>query len=208
MFIGFPERRSAVKENAPGRPVFPIFRMLHSLQESEIAYPLVISVTDSTATITGTPGNGDASFGSRDPDTNYFTDRTFTLEPGEREITGIRIFIVDDLRSEDNESFTLRIYAEYVGGIRRNFRCYFDDEDPVEGNYFCFHTITIVDEDGQYSCCVLFATSGRCSYTGICIHITYLCNLGSHKMKGTTCSISAVTIVVACIPYSCLPCTV
>ena len=159
MFIGFPERRSEVKENMfslPGLPVFPIFRMLHSLRESEIEYPLVISVTDSTATVTGTPGQGDASFGLRDSFTNMFVDKTYTLEPGEQEITGIRTFIVDDLRNEDNESFTLRVSASDVEGFRRNFRCYFDDEDPVEGNYFCFHTITIVDEDGQYSCCVLY----------------------------------------------------
>ena len=155
MFIGFPERRSVVKENMfslPGVPVFPIFRMLHSFQESEIEYPLVISVTDSTATVTGTPGQGDATFGSRDPDTNIFVDKTFTLEPGKQEIIGIRIFIVDDVRSEDNESLTLRISADDVEGVRRIFECYDDGEDPVEGNYFCSHTITIIDEDGQFHC--------------------------------------------------------
>ena len=155
MFIGFPNRSSVIREDEfslPTVPVFPIFRMLHSLRESEIEYPIVISVTESTATVTGTPGEGDASFGSRDPETNIFVDKTFTLEPGQEEITGIRIFIVDDVRSEDNETLTLRISAGDVEGVRRNFECYDDNEDPVEGNYFCSHTITIIDDDGQFHC--------------------------------------------------------
>ena len=151
MFIGFPERRSVVRENMyHGVQYFPINHTLHSLRKSEIVYPIVISVTDSTARVTDTVGVGDAAFGRRNP-FNILVG-SFTLSPGQWKITGIRVFIVDDIDSEDNESFTLRVSREDVGGIRRNFECYDDGEDLVEGDYFCSHTITIIDEDGQFHC--------------------------------------------------------
>ena len=62
----------------------------------------------------------------------------------------ISIYIVNDFHIEDNETITLRVSPSTVGGDALNFECYDDDEDPVEGNYFCSHTITIVDEDGQF----------------------------------------------------------
>ena len=149
MFIGFPEQTSAVRENMfPDLPTFPIFFRVHSLRVSEIEYSIVISVTGGTATIFGLGDEtGDASFGTRDPQFNILVDVS-TLRPGEQEISGIRAVIVDDIASEGNETFTLRISAADVGGVRRNFECYDDGEDPVEGNFFCSHTITIVDDDG------------------------------------------------------------
>ena len=131
----------------PDLQTFPTSYMLHSLRVSEIEYPIVISVTGSTATIFGLGDEtGDASFGTRNPVTNILVDYS-TLRPGEQDISGIRAVIVNDVASERNETFTLRISPSSVDGIHRNFECY-DGEDPVEGNFFCSHTITIVDDDG------------------------------------------------------------
>ena len=153
MFIGFPVRRSEVFENqAPdivGLP-FRIFRTIHSLRKSEITYPLTISVSESTATLFNAEGTWDVSFGSRDPISNVFVTPK-TLNPGDQTITDIEIFIFNDAVSEDNETFTLRVSAADVGGVRQNFECYDDVQNPVEGNYFCSHTVTIVD--GDRKCC-------------------------------------------------------
>ena len=148
MFIGFSERMSAVRENMlPDLQTFPIFFRVHSLRVSEIELPIVIYVTESTATMFGLGyETWDASFGTRDPVSNILANYS-TLRPGEQDISGIRAVIVNDVASERNETFTLRISPSSVDGIHRNFECY-DGEDPVEGNFFCSHTVTIVDDDG------------------------------------------------------------
>ena len=85
---------------------------------------------------------------------------SYTLSPGETEITGISALINNDHLPESHETFTLRASPEYYGGSRCYFKCYDDGETPVEGNYFCSHTITIVDDDGKfptyclYCCCL------------------------------------------------------
>ena len=147
MFIGFPERRSVVRENMfPQLSDFPIFRTIHSLRTSELEYFIAVSVTNSTATVSESfVEETDASYGVMDTTSNTLTTEQ-RLVPGEQEIR-ISIYIVNDFYIEDNETITLRISPSTD---THNFECYDDDEDPVEGNYFCSHTITIVDEDGQF----------------------------------------------------------
>ena len=151
MFIGFPNRTSYVRENMfPTLSVFPIFRMLHSLRESEILYTVTISATGGTAEVTAADnrvGEWDVAFGTSISNILVVLQ---DLNPGETEITMIRADIMNDINAEDNETFTLRVSAADVGGIRRNFECYDDGEDPVEGNYFCDHTVIIIDDDGQF----------------------------------------------------------
>jgi len=141
-----------VRENRfPTLSVFPIFRMLHALRESEILYTVTISVTGGTAVVTAADnrmGDWDVAFGTRDSMSNILVSLQ-DLYPGDTEISRIRADIMNDNNAEDNETFTLRVSAADVGGIRRNFECYDDGEDPVEGNYFCSHTVTIIDDDGQ-----------------------------------------------------------
>ena len=152
MVIGFPERRSFVRENMfPTLSVFPIFRWLHSLRESEILYIVTISVTGGTAEVTAADdriGDWDVAFGRRDAISNIlFSEQD--LNPGDTEIMMIRADIMNDINAEDNETFILRVSAADVGSIRSTFDCYDDGEDPVEGNYFCSHIVTIIDDDGQ-----------------------------------------------------------
>ena len=154
MFIGFPQRRSFVRENEfPTLSVFPIFRMLRSLRESEILYTVIISVTDSTAVVTAADnpmGDWDVGFGTRDIISNILVSQQ-DLNPGDTVISMIRADIMNDINAEDNETFTLRVSAADVGGTRRNFECYDDGENPVEGDFFCSHTVTIIDDDGQFN---------------------------------------------------------
>ena len=153
MFIGFPERRSFVRENEyPNLAVFPISRRLHSLRESEILYTLTISVTGGTAEVTAAynrVGDWDVAFGTISTISNIPVS-LLDLKPGDTEISMIGADIMNDVNPEDNKTFTLRVSAADVGGIRSTFDCYNDGEDPVEGNYFCDHTVTIIDDDGQY----------------------------------------------------------
>jgi len=153
MYIGFPKRFSFVRENMSANgTTFSTFLALHSLRESENEYPLVISVTDGTATVTDAPTSNltwDVAFGTRDVASNTLVS-SHSLRPGETEITMIRLVIMNDFNSEDNETFTLRVSLDDGGVVRRNFDCYDDGEDPVEGNYFCSHTITIIDDEGQF----------------------------------------------------------
>ena len=150
MFIGFPERFSFVREDMLGNETeFPISLMLHSLRKSEIMYSIHISVAGGTATVSeGLNPNGtwDASFGSHDMTSNAFVS-SFDLKPGETEVTTIGMHIMNDMYSEDNETFTIRVsVVDY--DIRRKVECSDDDETPAGENYFCSHTITIMDDDG------------------------------------------------------------
>ena len=155
MFIGFSERFVFVREDmfenitfAPLSPI-PMFLVLHSLRKSEIDYPIVISVNDSTAVVTGVHeayGYWDVAYGIRNSTSNTVTFSDF-LSPGKTE-TIMLYFVMNDLNSEDNETFTLKVSSD---DVRHDFYCYDDGETPVEGNYFCSCTTTIIDdEDGMF----------------------------------------------------------
>ena len=152
----------------PSLAVFPMFRSVHSLRESDILYTVMISTTDGTAAVTAADnriGSWDVAFGTRDIFSNLLVSLQ-DLNPGETEITFIQTNIMNDIYIEDNETFTLRVSVADVGGIRRNFECYDDGETPVEGNFFCSHTVTIVDEDGQFRnlCSTLLVVANEWRY--------------------------------------------
>ena len=131
---------------------FYISRMIHSLRNSTLVYSVAVSVTNSTATVSSEETvEADAIFGSKGTTFNTPTSE-YVLSPGEQEISDIRLYIINDFCIEDNETITLKVSPGAVEGVSRTFKCYDNDEDPVEGNYFCSHTITIVDEDGQFHC--------------------------------------------------------
>ena len=152
----------------PSLAVFPIFRSVHSLRESDILYTLIISMTDGTAEVTATDnriGSWDVAFGSRYYISNLLAF-LYDLNPGETEIPHIWPNIMNDIHPEDNETFTLKVSPRRFGGIRHNFECYDDGETPVEGNFFCSHTVTIVDEDGQFRnlCSTLLVVANEWRY--------------------------------------------
>ena len=145
MIIGFAERFTIVRENMSAPlSVFHTNIVLHSLRKSEIEYPLRISVTDGNATVTHalTPtGAWDASFG------NGTSNVLITLSRGETEVPLTQVFIMNDINSEATETFGLRMSIQDAG--RQTVKCYDDGEMPVEGKFFCSHTVTILDDDGQ-----------------------------------------------------------
>ena len=95
--------------------------------------------------IYNTVGAWDVSFGSSVYSSLIYSD---LLRQGETEITNIPLLVRNDLRIEDNETVILRISLRNYYEREHSIKCYEDDETPVEGNYFCQHTIIIVDEDG------------------------------------------------------------
>lgn len=154
MYIGFSERYSVVKENLfPSVSVFPTFRTLHFLRESEMEYRIVVSLMHGTATLTDMlhlAGTWDAAFGSR-YGSFYDKSSSYILRPGGASVgRRIQVLINNDLNVEANETFTLRLFMADESGPRPNFKCYEDGETPFEENYYCSHTVTIVDDDGQF----------------------------------------------------------
>ena len=131
--------------------VFPIVRTVHSLRQSEIEYTFVVMLTDATAIVTEVSnpvGTWDVAFGVRSEISDVHL-LSYSLHPGETVRSGIRALIWNDFNAEDNETFTLRVSPMDFCGITCDFKCYNDGDDPVEGNYFCSHTVTIVDGEGQ-----------------------------------------------------------
>ena len=70
------------------------------------------------------------------------------LRRGENEISpSLLVVIRNDFVIEDEECFTIRLLTEDVQD-RRQFTC--NDENSAT-NYFCEHTICILDDDGKYN---------------------------------------------------------
>ena len=79
----------------------------------------------------------------------------FVLEALEDTIPPLTTFIRDDRRPEDEECFTISIVPVDVLGRRELFAC--NEDDSGEGNYFCQHTICIMDDDGRFTFIILFS---------------------------------------------------
>ena len=153
MFIGFSERAVFVREDRFGNtiPLFPLGLTIHSSQMSEMWYSIMVSVGEGTATVTTDSlrdGDWDASFGASHLSSRVITNY-YDLFPGQTEMAYVQTLIRNDNAAENNETFTLRV-SRPCYYTAEHFECYDEDEDPIEGNYFCTVTITIVDDDGKY----------------------------------------------------------
>ena len=146
MVIGFAERFTIVREDmSPSLSVFHTNIALHSLRKSEIEYLIRISVTDGNATVSNNLTSTeawDASLG------NGTSNLLITLSRGETEVPLTQVFIMNDINSEATETVGLRMSIQDAG--RQTVKCYDDGEMPVEGKFFCSHTVTILDDDGQF----------------------------------------------------------
>lgn len=152
MFIGFAERTSLVRENMfTNASVFAIDHvMIQSLRESENEFEVNVVMVGFKATVTdysNQEGMWDVSFRS-DGLYDNVPNQYHHLHPGETEIRILGL-IMNDIISEVNETFSLTLTPLQPGVNTLNYECYGDNENPVKGNYFCSHTITIVDDDGQ-----------------------------------------------------------
>ena len=147
MVIGFAIRNQTVSESqAPaGMDRFPIRINITSERTSEISYEVPSWHVDNVgeATLEGlnpTTLEIDALFGAGDP----FEETQFLFAGGQR--LQITTFIINDFRAEDRECFSLRVVVMDAGpAVRRNFRC---NEDGAGDEFFCLHTICIIDDDG------------------------------------------------------------
>lgn len=151
VFIGFTQRVSIVRENIAS--VMPISLEIHSNRKSKVAYGLRICITDEgSATVTSANnrvGAWDvAFFGYQDEISNVCSE--YALSPGETEKIIMGIIINNDIISEANENFTLTVSIRilYQFDVRTDPDCYDEGEVPQVGNYYCSHTITILDDDG------------------------------------------------------------
>ena len=154
MIIGFSERCVTISESnaAQGDDEFPLIINVHSNTTSEQEYRVLFRWQQTSSTATVEPINQpltlnfDARFGSRVMPTSPIEDERI-LQAGDFQLRSELItFIRNDFRSEDEECYTLRILSPDVIGIRDIFDCFNDDTNATD--FFCHHTICILDDDG------------------------------------------------------------
>ena len=142
--IGFEIRNQTVSESRPEMDIFPLIINITSNITSEISYevPLRHVVNVGKATLKGlqTMEEFDALFGDEDEDPLTVSQMLFAGN----QLLQITTFIFNDFHAEDRECFSLRVVV-VDAGVRRNFRC---NEDGAGDDFFCLHTICIIDDDG------------------------------------------------------------
>ena len=119
MIIGFTERRRTVSEGGAlsGADSFPLPIPLATLRTAEREHPMDIRLFGSSAIVepVGRVVNElyDATFGRRDY-IDESIEEFFVLDALDDTIPPPITYIRDDLRLEDEECFTLRVFPVYV----------------------------------------------------------------------------------------------
>ena len=159
MVIGFTQRMVTISESMalPGEDFFNIDISVSTLRTSEREHPMVFRLQESTSSAIVVPGGDlsnkflDAVFGTR-AHSDDLIQQEFDLDVLVETIPSLPVDIRNDFFIEDEECFTIRIYAVDVPGRLELFRC--NEEGP---NFFCKHTICIQDDDGKNLACNLLA---------------------------------------------------
>ena len=156
MIIGFAERIRTVSEGlAPVGGLFQLEINVESVRIAERYHPMVFRLQESStnATVeTLIPASPvfDATFGLRaNPDDPIEEARD--LGPGTLTVVPLLTAIRNDFIPEDLECYTIRIFPVDVHGRRELFEC--NEDAAMANNYFCKHTICIVDDDGEILVC-------------------------------------------------------
>ena len=154
MLIGFTQRFRTVSESnaLEGEDLFTIHIDVATLTTAEREHPMIFRL-QSRGTAIVEPGNDiqnklfDAVFGNR----LYHgpIQEEFNLEHLVTTIPPLQAQIRDDLRPEEEECFTIRIFPVDVPGRRELFVCNEDGSNAT--NYFCETTICILDDNGRCS---------------------------------------------------------
>ena len=154
MLIGFTQRFRTVSESSSleGEDLFTIHIDVATPTTAEREHPMIFRLQPSGTAIVE-PGNDiqnhlfDAIFGNR----LYHgpIQEEFNLEHLVTTIPPLQAQIRDDLRPEEEECFTIRIFPLDIPGRRELFDCNEGDSDAT--NYFCETTICILDDDGRCS---------------------------------------------------------
>ena len=153
MVIGFTQSVRTVCECdvTEGEDLFPIDIEVATLRLAEREHPIVFRL-QSVGTAIVEPHSDiqnllfDALFGTRE-DADGLIDVEFNLENLQATIPPLPAQIRNDLRPEDEECFTIRIFPLYVPGRNELFSC--NEDDSGEDNYFCEIKICIEDDDGK-----------------------------------------------------------
>ena len=155
MLIGFTQRVRTVSESdvKEGQELFPIDIDVATLRPADREYKMIFRLLPGGTAIVE-PGNNvqdvsfDTLFGIK-VEPNGPIQEEFDLKPQVATIPPLPVEIRDDLRPEDEECFTIRIFPVDVPGRHELFDCNEDDSDAT--NYFCETTICILDNDGGCS---------------------------------------------------------
>ena len=154
MIIGFTHRFQTVSESNAlyGEDIFVIDIPVATLRTAEREHPMIfrLQVSDSTAIVEPTGDLEDiffdVVFGTR-VGRYYPIDEEFDLYRLQDIIPSVQAQIRNDLRPEDEECFTIRIFPRDVFGRHELFSCHEDNEGTA--SFFCKTTICIEDDDGR-----------------------------------------------------------
>ena len=156
MIVGFTTRTVYVPENNthPGFDIWFLPIEVATVRTAEREHPMIFRVQEASSTAIVEPIGQvvnplyDAIFGTRN-NTGDPIEEFFILESLEDTIPPRTTFIRNDFRVEDRECFTILIFPVDVIGRRELFTC--NDDDSRADNYFCQHTICIMDDDGWFA---------------------------------------------------------
>ena len=153
MVIGFTERRRTVSEGiVPAGLTYPVA----ALRTSERNHPMIFRLLEGSSTATVITEeesedpdllhNSDALFGKQREKNgpikvslNLTVGRTTLLQ-------NLSTLIRDDINPEDDECYSVQIFAVDVPGVRQLFTC---NSEADATDYFCVHEICIIDDDGK-----------------------------------------------------------
>ena len=155
MVIGFSQRVRTVCECAAleGEDLFSIDIDVATQRLAEREHPMRFRLQSGGTAIVD-PSNHvqdlqfDALFGIR-TQYNAPIQEQFDLDSLETTIPSLLVQIRNDLRPEEEECFTIRIFPVDVPGRRELFDC--NEDEDGDTNYFCETTICIADDDGKFS---------------------------------------------------------
>ena len=151
MIVGFTQRSRTVSEgDAPrGSEFNNVLIDVSTERTSEREHTIVFRYLESRSTarvqsnVIQRDPFFDVLFGNEDTDP---IEERFTLEPGRSSIPSVLTNIRHDFRPEIDECFTIGIFSTDIGGTMESFSC---NDEPDAANYFCDHTICILDDDGR-----------------------------------------------------------
>lgn len=150
MIIGFNQRSQTVSEHDPssGTEFRRITIDVTAERISERSHIIIFRYLESSSTaivennlIQRNP-SFDALFSNEDSDP---IQEFVTLRPGEDTVPSLEIAIRNDFLIEPQECFTIGVY--HGEATRKSFQC---KEDNDATNFFCYHTVCIEDDDGNY----------------------------------------------------------
>ena len=158
MIIGFTERRRTVSEGIvpEGDDEFRLTYDVAALRTSERDHLMTFRLLESSSTATVNTRqelqdvdvlrNNDAVFGEQREE-NKTIEVSLLLPLGKTTLLqDLPTFIRADIKAEDNECYSVQIFADDVPGVRQLFTC---NSEANATNYFCEHEICIIDDDGK-----------------------------------------------------------